>query len=412
MTQKDVTGVICLPLPPLNRGRHTLNCVYTDGKYNTKNRCFQIQVVSATPVISGGNGEEGRPNTTVHFVIEVKNEAGIPVQDGQVKMYYNSQQENQWAEEAEQEQDGVELDSVNIVNDGRATLDYAIPNDFRAGIVNLRFRYDLSHEGYDATSVVIPVFVYRDGDIELEFKYGTTESNAVPIDISYDDIADETYYNMLPDNKLFCYATLYDGTDAGRVPIKNVPINFKMNTGTIANVTTNNVGVAKTNTPTITNSTTSFTISTKNEAKRYIGSTNKSQDIWVAKQAVLLSCHVETVYNSGDQTKELSVTVIATDENNVRLSGRPVMIKLNESSVPENGNFSNPDHTLTVRTDTNGEAVLHFNDIHLTQGNNYLLEVNVGGGFKVIGVKKELGNIKWGTGTNSYTYQNGTFSQD
>lgn len=406
MTQKDVTGVICLPLPPLDRGRHTLSCVYTDGKYNTKNRCFQIQVVSATPVIHAGDGEEGRPNTTVHFVVQVTNEQGVPVQDGQVKMYYNSTQDNWWAEEAKEAQGvSVEIDSANIVVDGRVTLDYTIPNNFRAGNVNLRFRYDLSHEGYDPISVVIPVYVYRDGDLQLSYSYGSSVNNTTPVD---------EFYNVPPNTKCFCTATLYDGTDENKTPIKDVPINFKMGTdltspnpfGTIGNATTNNQGSCTVATPTISDTLTQFILKVKNEAQRIVGTIEKTQTLRVAKTATIITCSVRTDYSTSTNKMGLSVTVVAENENHTLLSGRPVIIKLNDMSVPQNGDFADPNDTLTVNTNSNGSATLSWENLYLSPNNTYSLEINVGGGNHIIGAKKNVGTISWTNGTKRYELVN------
>lgn len=394
MAEKDVTGVICLPLPALNRGRHTLNCIYRDGKYNVKNRCFEIQVVSATVNINGGNGEEGRPNSTVHFVLQVTNERGQPVKDGQVKMYYNSVQDNSWAEQAMQEQQvDVELDTQQILNDGRVTFEYRIPNNFRAGVVRLRFRYDLSHEGYDDKSIELPVYVYYDGNLELEYKYGIASDNLYELD---------EFNNVPLGNKLYCFATLYDGTGANKIPMSNIPINFKMNEGTLENDTTNESGQCSANTP-IINDTRSFTMTVKNEEKRYLGTHTITDTFYPSRKCTLENLDVITQVVDGQLLLDTSIE-LGTDAGASPV-GREVQYKLNGLSIPKNGDFANGNGTKVGYTDDEGKCNLAWDDISLTAGNTYSFEANVGGGQHIMGLKlTDLGSIKWASpGSGSTT---------
>ena len=213
---------------------------------------------------------------------------------------------------------------------------------------------------------------------------------------------------MLPNNKLYCIAEIYDGSDANRIGVPDVPVNFKMNSGTIGNKNTDNNGVVIMETTTISSTVDNFMIYVKSQAKKYIGELEGSQKIYVGKQATLKQCFIEVTNYDG--TSDLLVNVSVTNENDEPLVGRPVMLKLNNSSVPSNGNFFNPDATKVVRTNSNGEAVLAFEYISLGVNKNYTLEINIGGGYKVLGLKQELGSIKWQTNTiNQYEYDNGSF---
>lgn len=391
---KEVNGIICIPLPAMTEGNHVLSTTYTDttGKYQTENKCFNIKVISADVTVTN-HTTAGKPDCTINLQIGVKNELGQNVNSGKVYVLYENTQTNP---SITSDMLGDEIGVADVVN-GVANVRYVIPSDFRAGQVFLRLIYNDSEDGYSRKSIASAFYIKRDGDLKLDV-YNSYDSATGELSDPIDE-----WNNIRKNSDYYFAATLYDDTDSDKIPLKNVGVNLKLNEGTITTdvndgpvqVTDDDGVVFAKSKITSDYATDTVMFYGKSEAKQFVGEVNVNKTLFIAKH-----CDI-TILNGGtNKTKDgvkydLYIELEVRDTDNQLLSGRPVGIKLNNVSLPENGDFENPDRDYEVTTDANGKAIFAVDDISLSRDHDYMMVINVGGGKHIFERKADIGFVRW-----------------
>lgn len=402
---KEVNGIICIPLPAMTEGNHVLSTTYTDttGKYQTENKCFNIKVISAVLTVTN-HTTAGRPDCTINLQVGVKNELGQNVNSGTVKVLYESSSEYpQTNPSITSSMLGKEIGEAEVV-DGIAKIRYVIPSDFRAGQVYLRIIYDDSEEGYSRNSQASAFYVKRDGDLKLDVYHSynsTTKEFSDPID---------EWNNVRLNTDFYCVATLYDDTDSNKITLKGVPVNLKLNEGTITTdvnggtpqlTDDNGIVFAKTKVPS-DYATNTVMLYGKSVAKQFVEECDVEKQLNIAKHSLFTISNGGTNKTNNGTKYDLYLDITVLDETNNKLEGRPVGVKINNLSLPHNGDFGSPDYNYEVTTDANGKAIFAVEDISLSRDTDYVMAITIGGGKHIFENRTEIGFVRWNSDDTVY----------
>lgn len=325
---KEVTGIICIPIPPLAKGKHTLSTTYTDTIYQTASKCFQIEVVDSEVTINVGT-LNGRPNCTLNANVQVTNELGRAVEDGVIKVYYHNQQDDAQMQTFVNGLSTLLIGSASVGSDGVAHVSLNIPSNVRGGKLILKTTYTHSDLGYDDKTYTSPLYINRGGYLTLgTYKTVDGVKSLVPVNgwINESDTVEVV-------------AALYDDSDSAKVPLAGVPINIKLNDETITldvpgsteKSYTNSQGKVSVNTQINTTNET-FNLVAINEGKPYVSELSTQHTYRVRKLINTMSVTVSTV---DEQARTFVVRAILKDSKGQPASGAVGILKVNDISYKE-----------------------------------------------------------------------------
>lgn len=229
---KPVNGIICIPIPPLTEGEHTLSTTYEDAEYQSANKCFRIKVASANAVVTADRST-ANPNCTVNLVAHLTNSLDMPIVGTKVRFSIVRSEQNGFngslvsrslitSYGGEATAAVFPLGVVTSDNEGIVSLPVTIPTNIRAGLIKVKVEITQSPEGYtNGGTVLLPLYIKRDAHLELGV-YPMVDGVYSSTSLSDGDTVDDG-------TNLRLISTLSDGSDSGSIPIPDVPVSMKVN---------------------------------------------------------------------------------------------------------------------------------------------------------------------------------------